>query len=225
MPAVRTSPDLSDTTAIRVVGVSGEGVKRTLHAHPSLSYVNEILDAVSPGRSTDSVTRAADPRNVNQVIAFMGLGSTSSSPSPENLRLAAGSALRKLTGAETIDFALGIDDKDATAALVEGALLGSYTFTTYKGTPSADAPRPAPVRVSQIHVTTAATLKKSELVRLHDRANAVSLVKDLVNTPAMDLYPETFVTRVRASLKGLPVSISVWDEKNSLPKASAESSV
>ena len=214
MPEVQMSPHLSDTKAIRVVGVSGDGLQRTLHADQSLHYLSDILDAVAPASSTDSVTRAADPRDPRQAIAFIGLGSASSSaPSAETVRLAAGSALRQLTGSETLDFALGINDKETAIALVEGALLGSYTFTTYKGSRSQVAANPAPVRVSKVHVTTTATLEKNELARLRARAEAVSFVKDLVNTPAMDLYPETFVSRVRASLKGLPVSVSIWDEK------------
>src|SRR5690606_21394437 len=44
-------------------------------------------------------------------------------------------------------------------------------------------------------------------------ARATHLVRDLVNEPASDLYPATFVERVHELADGLPVHIEVLDEE------------
>ena len=62
-------------------------------------------------------------------IAVVGLGSA---VTPEALRYAAGSAVRQLTGATTVAFALPLADADQAAAVLEGAALGAYAFTTYR---------------------------------------------------------------------------------------------
>ncbi|GAA3585356.1 hypothetical protein GCM10022198_05830 [Klugiella xanthotipulae] len=43
-------------------------------------------------------------------------------------------------------------------------------------------------------------------------ADAVALVKDLVNTPANDLYPESFVEHAMASVADLPITHTLWTE-------------
>ena len=44
-------------------------------------------------------------------------------------------------------------------------------------------------------------------------ALATHLVRDLVNEPASDLYPATFVERVHSLAEGLPVEVDVLDEE------------
>ncbi len=44
-------------------------------------------------------------------------------------------------------------------------------------------------------------------------AGAASLVKDLVNTPPIDLYPASFAARVEEAAESLPVTVEVWDER------------
>ncbi len=41
---------------------------------------------------------------------------------------------------------------------------------------------------------------------------ATNLTRHLVNLPAADLYPESFVTLVQEALEGLPLEFEVWDE-------------
>ncbi|KZX21890.1 Cytosol aminopeptidase [Rathayibacter tanaceti] len=42
---------------------------------------------------------------------------------------------------------------------------------------------------------------------------AVSAVKDLVNTPPSHLYPQTLAEAVQDGVEGLPLEVTVWDEK------------
>jgi leucyl aminopeptidase len=44
-------------------------------------------------------------------------------------------------------------------------------------------------------------------------ADAVTLVKDLVNMPPSHLYPATLADRAAAEAEGLPVDVKIWDEE------------
>src|SRR4051812_16961071 len=104
------------------------------------------------------------------------------------LRYAAGSAVRQLAGVESVTIALPLDDRELVAAVLEGAALGSYAFTEYRHASTAAVKAP----VSTIEVVVADDDADQEgIVRATAVAQAVSLVKDLVNTPPLDLYPET----------------------------------
>lgn len=205
LPQLRLGAKLSSGSAVRIVGVSGDSTHRHLHAHSELQYLAELLPVVLPEVATDAFTRIADPRDASRAIVFVGLGS---GVTAESLRRAAGTVTRTLTATASAQFAFGIDDAAMVSAVAEGALLGAYSFTVYKG----KADRSQRVLTS-IFIATAAKLSKQELDTLRHRAEAVSLVKDLVNTPANDLYPETLVDRVRRSVAGLPITVTVWDEK------------
>jgi leucyl aminopeptidase len=205
LPQLRLGATLLSGDAVRVVGVSGDNTHRHLHAHPELQHLAEVLPVVLPGVATDSFTRIADPHDASRAIVFIGLGS---GVTTETLRLAGGAAVRKLSGSDRVNFAFGLDDVDQVTALAEGALLGAYTFTAYK----ADTSKITSA-VSNVHITTAAKIGRKTLDALRTSAEAVSLVKDLVNTPANDLYPETLVERVRGAVAGLPITVTIWDEK------------
>jgi leucyl aminopeptidase len=205
LPQLRLGATLLSGSTVRVVGVSGDGTHRHLHAHPELDYLAGVLPVVLPSVAVDSFTRIADPRDASRAVVFIGLGS---GVTTESVRLAAGAAIRKLAGSPRVDFALGIDDVDRVVAMAEGALLGAYAFTAYK----ADAGKVSPA-VTNVHITTSAKIGRKVLDALNHSAEAVSLVKDLVNTPANDLYPETMVDRVRGAVAGLPIAVTVWDEK------------
>lgn len=124
------------------------------------------------------------------------------------LRYAAGSAVRQLAGVEAVTVDLPASGDDELGAVLEGAALGAYAFTRYRHA-SAQAVK-APVATVEVRGET------DEPQILIDRAVAVaegvSLVKDLVNTPPLDLYPETFAEAAEEAAAGLPVDVTVWDE-------------
>jgi len=125
------------------------------------------------------------------------------------LRYAAGSAVRQLAGVESVTIAFPLDDRDLVAAVLEGAALGSYAFTEYRHASKAAAKAP----VSTIEVVVAGDVADDEdVVRATAVAQAVSLVKDLVNTPPLDLYPETLAQASLDEAADLPVEVTVWDE-------------
>ena len=106
---------------------------------------------------------------------------------PDALRYAAGTAARVLRGVDSIAFALPIDGSDAALAVLEGAAIGAYSFTTYRTAPSASS---RPAREIVVHADVADADDVVE--RATATATAVHTVRDLVSTPPSDLYPETF---------------------------------
>ncbi|WP_431247636.1 leucyl aminopeptidase [Leifsonia xyli] len=131
------------------------------------------------------------------------------------LRYAAGSAVRQLAGTAAVALDLPAGTSDEVGAALEGAALGAYAFTEYreKSRPAAKDP------VGSIELLTAdgdadANADADALVtRATAVAEAAALVKDLVNTPPLDLYPETFADRAVAAASELPVDVTVWDEE------------
>jgi len=150
------------------------------------------------------------------VVAVAGLGAPQSDGgySAEAVRRAAGAASRALTGRTAVVTLLaavgGVPDADRLHAVGEGALLGAYEFTAYKsGLP---AGRPAPPSSFELVVPDAGAAK-APLARGRAVADAVSLVRDLVNTPPNDLYPAELAARGAAAGKKAGLSVEVLDEK------------
>ncbi|MGO4300444.1 leucyl aminopeptidase [Leifsonia sp. RAF41] len=127
------------------------------------------------------------------------------------LRYAAGSAVRQLAGTAAVALDLPADSGSLLGAVLEGAALGAYAFTEYREKSRAAAKDP----VGSIEVLGAASDDDTDalVARANAVAEAASLVKDLVNMPPLDLYPETFAERAIAASSDLPVTVTVWDEE------------
>jgi leucyl aminopeptidase len=108
--------------------VSGEDHSRLV----SIATTLEISGAM------DTLTKITDPENSQRVIAFAGLGSEPVTPAL--LRNVAASAVRKLQGAGHVALDFNVSTAAEVLAVAEGALLGAYTFDSYKSTPPTQAP-------------------------------------------------------------------------------------
>ncbi len=200
----------SDFSAdVLVLGATSLGKTPQLHAPAGFEYLSESLAAIGVTGSVDQLVRVPGTAQAGS-IAIIGIGSDLS---PDALRLAAGSAVRQLAGATSVALALPVDDDAALAAVLEGAALGAYTFTAYKGT-SLDSQK-APVSIVTV-LTDDARATSAETIAATTRASvvasAVAELKDLAATPANDLYPETLAKAAEASVRDLPVDVTVWDE-------------
>jgi leucyl aminopeptidase len=128
----------------------------------------------------------------------------------ESLRRAAGAAVRAANGVKTIALALPSSTDDQLRAVVEGALLGGYTYDRYLGK-KAD-------RVAEVVVLTDRARTKSAgdtAAAAQIVAEAVNFTRDLVNMPPNDLYPQSFADELltRAKSQKSKVSVTVLDEK------------
>ena len=202
--SVSAQPSIESTADVLVVGAVQGKDGPTLFADPGFEGIAAQFDAVGVSGTKDQVVRLASGVGAARSIAVVGLGSA---VTPESLRYAAGSAVRQLTGAATVAFALPLADADQAAAVLEGAALGAYSFTTYRKASLAATKLPA----AEITVhTDQADEDASD--RAGIVAEAVSLVKDLVNMPPLDLYPQSLADLAAAAAEGLPVTLTVWDE-------------
>ena len=148
------------------------------------------------------------PSKSNKLIVFTGLGKIESNFSPELLRRAAGAASRHLLGNDSASFALPHKSVAEIAAIAEGAALGSYTFTEFRGSSKGAQKNP----LSSITVVTrfANTAQaKTAAKRAEIIAEQTFLVRDLINTPPSSLTPDSFCLRTKklASKYGVKVEI------------------
>jgi len=146
------------------------------------------------------------------VLAGVGKVTPGTALGEEALRRAAGSAIRQLAGLGTVTLALPAPDAAAVAAIAEGAAMGAYAYTEHRS--SKDGLK-EPVRNVQILTDLAATkgLLQPALNRAALIGKAVNATRTLVNQPPSHLYPETFAEAAKDLAKGLPVKVTVWDEK------------
>ncbi|MFC4906808.1 leucyl aminopeptidase [Actinomadura gamaensis] len=197
-----------DTDAI-VVGVhpAGDGVR------PAGA---DDLDTALSGRLADSLTALGATGKPGEVVKLPTLGALPAALivavglgeagdlDAEGLRRAAGSALRALAGKRRVAVALPASSAAEVEAVALGALLGNYGFAAYR-----TSERPGPVEeIVLVGAEDEAAVRRAETL-----ASAVTLVRDLVNTPPSDLSPEDFAevaTKVAAE-SGL--EIEVLDEK------------
>jgi len=166
--------------------------------------------------SEDEVTRLPSfGQGPFPVVAVAGLGSPDAvgAYTPEQVRRASGAASRALGGRRSVVSLLaavgGAPDAERLHAVGEGALLGAHEFTAYKSDLGAD--RKAPPSDFTI-VVPAATEAEAALRRVRAVADAVALVRDLVNTPPNDLYPAELAARGAAAGEKLGLSTEILDE-------------
>ncbi|HTU04646.1 MAG TPA: leucyl aminopeptidase, partial [Trebonia sp.] len=132
----------------------------------------------------------------------------------EKLRRAAGAALRDLTGnakkpavqdkngVKSVAVALPAQTAAEAEAVTTGALLGGYSFRKYRTTASAD-----------LAVTVLTGAGNADAVRRGEViANAVNLVRDLVNTAPLDLPPEVLAEEAVRVASGKGIAVQVLDE-------------
>jgi len=138
-------------------------------------------------------------------IALVGLGGATGAAA---IRSAAGSAVRQLPTVASIALALPTDSDELVDAALEGAALGSYSFTRHKGTGTT-----GPARGDQVvQVVAPAAVAEDAAVRPAIVADAAALVRDLVNTAAGDLGPADVADVASAFADDLPLTIEVLDE-------------
>lgn len=146
--------------------------------------------------------RAFAPESTGLPLAVVGTGAD---PDAAALRDAVGSAIRVLTGFETVAVAAPAADSTLWAAAAEGAALGGYRFDGYKS----EAPK---ARAARVRIHGADAVDDADVAAVRNVADAVALVKDLVSIPAEWLGPADFAERATSSVADLPVTVEVLDE-------------
>ena len=206
IPDLQITTELTTTEAVDAVAYlvsSTNGIVRPEGRAAALDGVTEMLASIGATGSLNEVVRLP-ATGTRPTLAFVGIGAKPLTA--ENLRIAAGQVTRLLAGVAVLAIDFPHADQSEARALIEGAAMGGYEFTGYRG-PSQH--RKAPVgRV----IVISAVAEPATLTRGIVGARAVALVRDLANTPALDLYPASFVERASTLAGALPVAVTVWDE-------------
>ncbi|MGZ4531243.1 MAG: leucyl aminopeptidase [Mycobacteriaceae bacterium] len=143
-----------------------------------------------------------------KTLLAVGLGviDEGDAPSAEQVRRAAGVAARALAG--TVHAVTTLSTVNLAAA-VEGTVLGSYVFTTYKS----DAGKPPLGRMDLLVAEQSDSDAQATLTRSAAIGTAVATARELVNTPPNDLFPASFAERAAALGRGAGLKVEMLDEK------------
>lgn len=151
-------------------------------------------------------------RSRSKKLAIVGVGDHSMLTA-ESFRRAAATAVRRAgNGVASIAFVLPewspLGAELTAAAIVEGAVLGSYAFTRYK---TSDSPK-------QLADVTIVGTSRSRAVRAAIEQAAticegVYIARDLANMPGNDLYPETLAEHARRAGKAAGFRVQVFDKR------------
>lgn len=200
-----------------VVGVAQGADGPVLLSNPLSAKAAESIEG---SLKVLGITGAADqvhrlpglPETGSEILVLAGLGKPQADGSftGEALRRAAGSAVRQLAGLASVTLAFPTTTLDHVAAIAEGAALGAYSYTEHRS--SKDGLK-APV--AKVSIFTAVDAKEAQpgLDRAIVLARAVNATRTLVNQPPSHLFPESFAESAKELSKGLPVKVTVWDEK------------
>ncbi|MBG0855929.1 leucyl aminopeptidase [Streptomyces spinoverrucosus] len=180
-----------------------------------------VLETLGASGAEGEVTKLPAPAGFKTpLVVAVGLGARPEKDAEydaEALRRAAGAAARALTGAKKAAFALPVTDAAAVGAIGEGALLGAYSFDTYKDNgKNAKDNKNGKAPLAEVTVLGGKPRDKAHKAAV-ERAIAVSeelnRARDLVNTPPNDLNPEAFAAVAQAAAKEHGIKVQVLDEK------------
>jgi leucyl aminopeptidase len=205
--ALSVSPEspLSIEADVLVVAVASTDAGPVLLTDiPEVLELQASLAGIGVSGSIDEIVRLPLAAGSAGSLALVGVGSPKLGV--DALRLAAGSATRQLRGIATVALALPVASEDELLAVLEGAALGSYLYTEYRvSTLEATKPTASSVIVAS-GIDGAASIERATIV-----ATAVHTVRDLVNMPPRDLYPETLADAAVALAAHADIDVTVLD--------------
>ncbi|WP_026876926.1 leucyl aminopeptidase [Jiangella gansuensis] len=201
-----------------VVGVApGDDAVTPLPGSESVSKafkgsLPEVLGQLGATGRADEVTKLPALGSVKApLVVAVGTGPLDASGPArlETLRRAAGAAARALAGKQSAAIALPVQDEADAAAVVEGLLLGAYSFDRYKS----DGGTEPLASVTLVGPGVKAKGVKDAVARAETLAAAVNRARDWVNVPPRDLTPEAFADAASKLAKSAKLDVEVLDEK------------
>ncbi len=168
-----------------------------------------VLANLGATGNADEVVKV--PHTNPQTIIFTGLGKSNKTYGHETLRRAAGAASRALAGQKSATFALPILNSQDLAAVAEGAALGAYSFTEFRGSTLKD--QKTPLGDSEILSKLDSIEAKNAIKRALVLAKNSFLIRDLINTPPSHLTPSSFAIRIKKIALTLGLKVEILDEK------------
>ncbi len=159
-----------------------------LNSEPAISQ--QLLDLHKADKKAGSSARILLGQNVALVI---GIGS---SYKPADF---AAAAVRAASDKATL--LLRAQDEFEAKAFAEGAVLGQKTPSRFKKD-----------SVSNLDVQILFE-KKVDIAVEVKVAETIVAIRELINLPANELWPDKLANEAKALAKGLPIDVEIWDEK------------
>ncbi|MDO4762443.1 MAG: leucyl aminopeptidase [Corynebacterium sp.] len=165
----------------------------------------ELLSAVGATGAAEELTRIPSIDGIDtDFILAVGLGEDAKLDD-DTLRRASAAAARSLKGIKTVVTTVGTF---GIQPVVEGTLLGAYSYTGHKSeNPESSAP------VQEVVVYSPKKSAERKFQRGVIAAEAVNLTRDLVNAPSSHLYPASYAAIIEslAAEHGLEITIKDYD--------------
>jgi leucyl aminopeptidase len=204
LTVVQKCPAFAKGTAF-VVGVTTKSSKLVLASSLVETSAIEQLDLAALGAKASAESSIRVPGPNGSIYLLVGLGSATG---PDALRNIAGASARVLSDVKDIVYGLPANDKDEVEAVFEGALLARYEFSQYKAHSKGAGNQTQKITVVASHKPSPAALGRIDIL-----VSAVAATKDLVNTPARDIYPQSLAAAIQKAAKGTGATVEIWDEK------------
>ena len=119
----------------------------------------------------------------------------------ESLRTASANAIRAVKTPKAVSFLSRAGIDSAERAVVEGSVLGAYSFRTYK----------TEAENSKVESLGLVGGDQDEIDGSLVVAQATNLARDWVNTPAKDKSPEALASSIAAEAESAGMSVDIWD--------------
>ena len=126
------------------------------------------------------------------------------------IAIAIATAIKKLQTTKFSSAKIELDEKleNNFKAIIEGALLGEYKFTTYKSQKDKTIKLELDILVATKSEKLEKILKESKII-----AKAVNKARDMVNTPPADFYPKVMAKKAKKIAQDLELDIKIEGEK------------
>ncbi len=197
------SPAIAKATAY-VVGVIEKAGKPVVADSLIDTAPLQLIDLAAIGagfkKETTEKVFAAD----GSIYLLVGLGDTELTP--HTLRETSGAAMRACGDFKDVVIGLPSASVEDALAIAEGALIASYEYLSYKSTQKQKTQ-------GSITILTKEKVSASALADTSSMVESMSALRDLVNMPPNDLYPQSMATSFVKASKIAGVTIEVWDEK------------
>jgi leucyl aminopeptidase len=128
----------------------------------------------------------------------------------DSLAIAAATAIKKLQTTKFKNARIELNEKLESnfKAIVEGALLGEYKFTTYKSEQEKEIKIELEILVDNKTSELEKILRESKII-----SKAVNKARDMVNTPPADFYPKVMAKKAKKIAEELELDVKVEGEK------------
>lgn len=187
--------------------------------------MTSISLAISPSKSQlamrysdsgfDSIAAQYAPSQ--EALSHYGAKSASSAiarvPGPSGPTLVVGSngldlrdfgAVVRRESSDEVSVLAQLSSKEELEQLVEGLLLGGKTPTRFKK--SAD-------KEARFEIVVPAELMNTDLSTVQQICAQIVAIRELINLPANELWPDKLAQEAKQLASGLPVEVEIWDEQ------------